>query len=253
LMLWQDFVANVLYPLALSYPYFGSINFIHDTDTLIPHVQEKLDVFPKNYDGRFIRHFSYPEAFGYQRSMEYFSGIQVKPFARVALDQWLMAQGINRPYITVTVRNRKARDERRNTDEDLFLSVLEQNLPSEVSVVVVPDTENLALRSLSKGSYHISYQASISIFSRVALYDGARLNLFSANGPASICYFLRNCKFIVFGYGISDSAMGNIDVMQSIGLKHGEQFFCDNGSRGAIIWGESRSDLAFHVRRMLST
>jgi hypothetical protein len=61
-------------------------------------------------------------------------------------------------------------------------------------VIIVRDT---AKADEPFGAYHTCPPASKEINSRVALYQRAKVNMFAANGPCTLCFFLDNPWFLI--------------------------------------------------------
>lgn len=99
------------------------------------------------------------------------------------------------PYITLSLRQ-SWNFPARNVDHAEWFKFYEYLISKHHKVIVIPDMEDdLTKQDYKKYPWQIHLGASYDIRLRMALYEGAELNIASANGPAAML-FLSHCKVL---------------------------------------------------------
>lgn len=228
----DEFVVNVLIPLASSYSFCRRVYLTWDIEDLMQVCKSTASVFPKYYDGVFSRCYSYQSVFESARRNLNFTGIPARDFRKKLLFDWLQKSNVKEKFISITVRNRLNHDLMRNTDLEVFYKFAKELTALGYGIVIVPDTENPAIGDLEEfPSYHA---ASVNIFDRIALYDQAYLNLASNFGPCACMMLNPRSFFIISGFFKEGSLYASSEHHSILGLRFGEQPFCEG--RGVIIW-----------------
>jgi hypothetical protein len=223
-------LANILLPLAYSYQFCRSISVIDNASLIRNICVNSNHIFPPHYDGLFLRHFSYKEVFENARKNTYFSGFKATKADLDVVSKWLRGSSINEKFVTFTVRNRK--NHARNSNLEVYKDFSKYLRTINISCVFIPDTENPVLDVDEQD--HIFNPASFNIFQRMAIYELALLNIFSNNGPYSICVLDNSCNYIVSGIFNEKDPYADSSYFKDVGLIYGEQPF--QHDRGVWIW-----------------
>lgn len=139
-------------------------------------------------------------------------------------------------YATITLR-RSDFQPNRNTDISAMESVRDHLESLGLTVYAVPDTENPE----EYGTLSPYLKASFDLDARMALYDGAKVNVMTSNGPAVLpVYSLKSppyliCKMSVVGYNSTDPM-----YMAKQGYPVGKNYpFANDNQR--LLWRDESS------------
>src|SRR5688572_2141828 len=119
--------------------------------------------------------------------------------------------------ITVTLRNMDSRQQRNSGPDWLRFA-------KEVGALVIPDFKD-------KG---------IDLHERMALYEGARMNFFVGNGPATLCIH-SEAPYAVLKVAPEAEGSGSVKFLRSEGLEPGAQYPWAN-ARQKLFWGGDTYD-----------
>ena len=134
-----------------------------------------------------------------------------------------------RHYVTITMRETDYWPAR-NSVKPEWTKVEAWLKARGFDVVVVPDTA-------VGGS-----EFAVDLDLRMALYEGAVVNLGVSNGPMALCY-LTDAPYIVFKILADGCASTTRDFLAAHGYEFGDQF-SDNGR---IVWDDDRADIMIPV------
>lgn len=130
-----------------------------------------------------------------------------------------------KPYVTITMRE-AAYWLGRNSNLKNWLIAAEHLEEHGYDVVFVPDADGHVV-----DGFHNCTEASQDIDLRMALYEGAALNLGVSNGPMALCY-LSNAKYIVFKMLPEDGSPITRAFYNARGMEVGAQW----GPNGKVVW-----------------
>lgn len=139
-------------------------------------------------------------------------------------------------YITITLREASYWPSR-NSNVAEWIGVAYYLIRSGYEVIVVRDTEH-ADEPLN--DLEIAPRASTDVLHRARLYAGAQLNLFTNNGPAWMCMFMR-APCIVFKMLAPNAPMTSPTVYAKVGLPVGSPW-PNAGPKQAIVWEDDTAD-----------
>jgi hypothetical protein len=130
-----------------------------------------------------------------------------------------------KPYITVTLRECSYWPER-NSNKREWASVSAWLYAQKIETVFVHDTE-----------------ATTSIFSwdidmRLALYEGAMVNLGTVNGPMALCQ-MSAARYLMLNPVTEGCRSSSTEFLAANGIHPGDQF----GENGTIVWGPDRAEV----------
>lgn len=133
-------------------------------------------------------------------------------------------------YTTITVREAEYWPER-NSDYKAWSRAARWLQFNGHNPVIIPDTHG----SMTLHPGYEMTQAAWDIDLRMALYEGAALNLGVANGPMSLCMLAEKAPpYIIFGVGCEKGTANTKDFLASHGLHDGESF----SKNGWTIWAK---------------
>ena len=127
-------------------------------------------------------------------------GLSAPKSSLIYLEKILDAKKIKN-YITITIRHQEY-DSIRNSNLESWNKFTDYlSKYKNLSVVVIPDTDNITVtENLFKNS-HKAIEASHNILLRFAYYQKSTFNFFAGGGPSSLCYLNNEIKYIMFKYG----------------------------------------------------
>lgn len=225
----QQRIFNILLPIASLYTSCASVNLIHDTKLITYICRTHYAIYPRHYDGLFLRDMSYKDVFNYERQQAKYSGLKALKFDLDKVSSWLTSHSINQPFVTFTIRHYGFQPER-NSNIPAYLEFSEYLSGMGIATVFIPDTEDLSyIDQISK--YPVFFAGAFNLYQRQAIYELALTNIFNSNGCSALCALNKQCSYIM-------SSIANkywpAESHEARGLKYGSQPFCDN--RGVWEW-----------------
>lgn len=125
----------------------------------------------------------------------------------------------------------------RNSNLPEWQKVARHFMKAGYEVVFVRDTEQ-ATKALP--GLRTDPDASISLQSRLALYETARLNMFVNNGPAALAMLSQNVALLTSKMETADAPCTNAAYFAAHGMPKGEQLPRPDCH---ILWADDRADL----------
>ncbi len=213
-----------------------SIYFCHSRDeALLLMTKQAKAIYPDHYSATFPTTHLAADALSYGKEFMCFCA---RPQALAYVCKWLKQYASNRKTIVITLRQFDYSPER-NSNIAAWATFAENLDKTKFFVVIVPDTEKAteptaaALAPLS----HFA-PASWNISLRMALYELAYLNLGVNNGPMSLCYLNKKCRYISFKMVSNDpSSPASLENMQKDGFIPGQAPHFSNQFQH-WVWGD---------------
>lgn len=135
-------------------------------------------------------------------------------------------------YSTITLRQAEYWPNR-NSDRHAWERAARELQRADMPAIVIPDTHGSGLEGFENFT-----PAAWDVDLRLALYEGAKLNLGVANGPmAMLMYAKRRAPYIVFQKPSEDSATP-YSFLQAHGVTRGEQWT----DAGLTVWGDDSAE-----------
>ena len=125
--------------------------------------------------------------------------------------------------ITITLREASHQEDRNSRLEE-WIKVADWLEHQGYEVVFVRDTEK-AEETIS--GYTISPEASLDLLYRGALYESAKMNLFTANGPAALCTVTNDIPYLMMVQQATVSMLENMHhgfFVMDIGPYHPKKY-----------------------------
>lgn len=128
-------------------------------------------------------------------------------------------------YATITLRESQAWPDR-NSNKEAWGKVEWALARMGLQTVVVPDTSD-------KDANVFSWDLDM----RLALYEGAEMNLGVSNGPMAILY-CSNAPYMVFKITAPNSPSASLEFLKGQGMEEGDQY----GDNGTLFWCDDDAD-----------
>lgn len=139
----------------------------------------------------------------------------------------------NIPYVTITMREAEYWPTR-NSDRQAWGEVAEYLKKIGYRPIFIPDTHGRPIEG-----YDNSLIASWDVDLRMALYQGATLNLGASNGPMTLC-MVGGLPYIIFKVVTGDNSPATkLGFLQLHGIQHGD----DITETGKTIWEDDTAEV----------
>lgn len=136
-----------------------------------------------------------------------------------------VARRFNHSYATITLRQSKAWPER-NSNIEAWAQVAWHLSKNGITPVFVKDTNDLTADVFAW-----------DIDLRLALYEGAAVNLGVNNGPMALLYCSK-APYLVFKMVTESVRASSIEFLKAHGMDEGSQF----GTNGKVIWRDDKAE-----------
>lgn len=140
------------------------------------------------------------------------------PAASAWVKRWQEAHCPDRPYVTITLRYFDVSPERNSNLEawSAFARELEQR---GYYAVVVPET-HMTLDELPSAlqGLNVFKEAAWHLHLRMALYEGAYLNLSVNTGPMGLCWLSKRCRFVIYKQVLDGKSVSSLQAQQERGI-----------------------------------
>lgn len=133
------------------------------------------------------------------------------------------------PYVTITLRQSRYWTDR-NSKLDQWTIVADRLARAGWRVIFVPDSDGDHYGSWTPAAYDIDL--------RLALYEGAAMNLGVVNGPMALCY-MSHAPYRVFKPVVESCTSTTLKFLAANGLNHGDQM----SGNGLLIWADDDADV----------
>lgn len=180
------------------------------------------DVFPKEWREDFpVSHYG----------TRYFKD-SARPLTATPSAKNLVARRFQSPYATITLRQ-SSYWTTRNSSLPAWISAALFLVERGILPVFVPDYEGEDIEGFEN-----CREASIDIDVRLALYEGAVLNLGVSNGPMALCY-LSQAPYMVFKLVDGNTPATSKEFLEAHGISEGGSF----GENGTLVWKDDTEEV----------
>lgn len=192
---WRKF--NLLFPITHLIPScVGFSNCSSRQEAELIRRNTLPNVYPPRYSTVFPTLVSFYE--GARTRTADMMALQATPKALQYIDQWLKARITHQKLIIITLRQYSYMP-KRNSNIVAWANFAKSLDPEKYFVVIVPDTEvTMQKPNPELAEFEHFMEACWNIELRAALYEKAYLNLGINNGPLSLCWLNRRCRYIMF-------------------------------------------------------
>lgn len=185
---------NILVPLIFLSPHCKGFRLLGSRAEIEALVQSH-DVYPHLYDGINLRTI---DMVAFNRkicSPDSFEGLSAHPQGLRYIESWKQARCSAGKIVTITIRSHGF-DTVRNSNIDAWAEFAKYLSSRGYDPVVIPDTDT-AFDSDSRFESKMYFrECAWNLGLRMALYESAHLNLFVANGCASLAFFNPKCRYV---------------------------------------------------------
>ena len=137
---------------------------------------------------------------------------------------------IKGPYATITMRESSYWPER-NSNRPVWLLVAAWLKGRGIEPIFLPDTDGQPIKNFR------SFPECIDIDIRMALYQGAFINLGISNGPIALLY-ASEAPYLIFRPVTQDCHSTSIEFLESHGIKKGDKY----AGNGKLVWEDDTYD-----------
>lgn len=128
------------------------------------------------------------------------------------------------PYATITLRESSYYPER-NSKREVWMRVADWLKDRGIEAVFLPDTESPPIKNYK------SMPECIDLDIRMALYEGAVINMGISNGPVSLLY-ASEAKYLIFRPVTEDCHSTSLEFLASHGMEPGDKY----AGNGKLVW-----------------
>lgn len=154
------------------------------------------------------------------------------------IDQWIRENAHGRKVITINLKESTYR-QMRNSNLQAWAAFAKSLNPSEFLPVIIRDNETaLGVTPKELDGLIIFNEAVWNLELRAALYEKSYLNFFINHGPAGLCLFNANTRFLMFKVLTPQYRSTTKEHYENyIGLKEGEQYSITTPFQ-RLVWQE---------------
>ena len=169
------------------------------------------DIYPDIYDSKNIRYLDIREFYRKFDRPNMFEGIRATKQGLRYVDKWIKANNINKPIVTITIRN-YGYDEVRNSNLDAWSRFSTYLDGSGYCPVIIPDLDGDDVDPYFTDGF-IYKEAAWNMMLRMALYERVYLNFIVGGGPEKLLSFNPECSYIAMNLFPEGAA---VDLKESI-------------------------------------
>lgn len=244
---WRHFLFNLGVEMTRIYPSVGSVLVLSSRRDVIRFMNAlplRAAMFPSRYSpyrpdyrvGRQGSTLYYPHHI--LNPQDKTKALQPVKAPKIEIDlvkRWLCHRAINNKFVTITLRD-TANIPERNSNIAAWQVLIDHYQGSSLRFVVIDDYFRLFEDEKLNGKNVVYFDAPLlSPAIRLALYERATFNLFTANGPAILCMLSKTVRFAAFGMGCGGKSSTQEDVTRQYGLKQNEEPSCFQENQ-RLIW-----------------
>jgi len=251
----RDYVFNLALEGARLFAATGSVLFFNNRALFVRYwraVKNRYESFPSAFDplrpdftlkrGKpplyGMVHVFGPENFG----KGYAAALRPPDHTLDLVRAWAGKYLGGRPFVTITLRQTPYRP-RRNSRIEVWQKVVEHYAGRDFMFVVLGDYTNLFGSPAITGENVIECpEAVMHLTFRAALYQIAIINLFTNSGPAGLCYFNPETRYISFAIGTDEPGVNAEDMQFLHGIGQGESL-PGSGPFQKLVWEPESSEV----------
>lgn len=222
--LWR--IQAILLPIINMFCKSDGFTIFTSRDEAITYLSNHSNdpVYPEFYNVYFPVEFRYFDVNIQLKKYSEYEGFNASSQARIFVETWLttnIPQGIKPVVITLRQYNYMPS---RNSNLDAWAKFAKNIDKRKYWPVFIPDTQS-AFDPLAKQLENFTFfnEAAWNLELRMAIYEAAHINFVINNGPASLCHFNPNCRYIYLKIIDKDCFLATEDYFTSLGLTVGQQ------------------------------
>lgn len=205
----------------------------------------KTDVFPANYTVKApvpmvkLRYFREAIERG-----EKIPSINAPARMKQAVQRWINSRARGKKVITITLRESTYVQDRNSNIEAWAAFAHNLQGRGDYFPVVIRDTEKVAeeLPPSMKG-LTTSPEASMHLLFRTALYEESYLNLIINNGPAMLCLFDENIKYLFFKVVTASNPSSTVEFLRDDQGMYVDEPFPGSNPYQRLVWEDDTLDV----------
>ena len=182
-----------------------------------------FDIYPDIYNSKNIRYIDIREFYRKFDRPNMFEGLRATKQGLRYVDKWIKANNINKPIVTITIRN-YGYDKVRNSNLDAWSRFSTYLDGSGYCPVIIPDIDGDDLDQTYFTDGYIYKEAAWNMMLRMALYERVYLNFFVSGGPLSLAIMNPKCSYIAMNLFSEGSVIDTKDAYKKIGHDIGTNY-----------------------------
>lgn len=185
---------NILMPLTSLSVYCKGVYLLATRDEAVV-LAKRHSVYPPLYDGVNLRQM---DMAAFNRKLTHpgvFEGLKAHPQGLRYVENWCGARGVDRPLVTITIRE-NGFDPVRNSDIEAWIHFGHHLAATGYQPVVIPDTDVSLLEDRRFDGLLQFPECAWNLGLRMALYERAFLNMYVANGPSALATYNPRCSYV---------------------------------------------------------
>ena len=182
-----------------------------------------FDIYPDIYNSTNIRYTDVRKFFRKLDRPNMFEGLRATKQGLRYVDKWIKANNINKPIVTITIRNYDY-DKPRNSNLDAWSRFSTYLDGSGYFPVIIPDIDGDDVDQKYFTDGYIYKEAAWNMMLRMALYERVYLNFFVSSGPVSLAIMNPNCSYIAMNLFAEGSVTDTKEAYKEAGIDIGTNY-----------------------------
>lgn len=224
---------NIVLQLVQIYPSCIGYSFLPDDVEISNYIDNRF-VYPVGYSSSYKPGIDYKEVFRLL-NLKLFDGFRASQQGLIYIRAWMKSQNISNPMVVITIRE-YGYDAARNSNIQEWIKFSHWAKSEGFNIVFVPDTDACWVPNELLNDFIIFNEPCWNLGLRMALNELAFVNLFSYNGPASICTLNKRARTIIFFPVIEESLQANSSVISQFELINGQRRYDFAESYQFLSW-----------------
>jgi hypothetical protein len=213
---------NIVTPAMFLSKYCKGFHILPNRSDVHSFVRER-DIYPPLYDGFNLRRLDPKEFYRKLDRPGMFEGLSAPKQGKRYIQEWVTANKIKDPIVTITLRN-YGFDKVRNSNIEAWLKLANYLLSAGYFPVVVPDTNAAFDMEHQFEGIKVFRECAWNLGLRMSLYESSFLNLFSPGGCAALVAFNPKCSYIIMDHQAKGSIINTKEALENIGLSVGSSY-----------------------------
>ena len=182
-----------------------------------------FDIYPDIYNSKNIRYIDIRKFHRKLDRPNMFKGLRATKQGLRYVDTWIKANNINKPIVTITIRN-YGYDKTRNSNLDAWSRFSTYLDGSGYFPVIIPDIDGDDVDQTYFTDGFIYKEAAWNMMLRMAIYERVYLNFFVGGGPQLLAAMNPKCSYIAMNLFPEGSVVDTKDIYKNIGYDLGPNF-----------------------------
>lgn len=227
---------NVGIPLALNYPACSGFAYVKDDPQFFTMLKSHI-----HYPPEYCKQYSPEEDM--VRTYRLAQVIPIEGFSSSQqglryIDYWRQRCGLTQELVTITIREYGI-EPLRNSNIQEWLRFATSCQHMGFTVVFVPDTDNSLGPDPRFGDFLVFSDASWNLALRIALYESATMNFFTAGGPGAMVQLCKRVNWIHMKTIVTGTGVTAAEYLRKRGIKPGTRHLNYAGFDNvyqALVW-----------------